>query len=79
LYTTPENDKGKFKRLKWNSQQNEGVQTKMHSVGRVWIILSLDMWTMLSFSHEKYSKNPHTRKCGLRTPRLKFGKKGAYI
>ena len=26
-----------------------------------------------------YSKNPHTRTCGLRTPRLKFGKKGAYI
>ena len=26
-----------------------------------------------------YNKNPHTRTCGLRTPRLKFGKKGAYI
>jgi len=25
------------------------------------------------------SKNPHTRTCGLRTARLKFGKKGAYI
>ena len=25
-----------------------------------------------------YSKNPHRRTCGLRTPRLKFGEKGAY-
>ena len=23
----------------------------------------------------RYSKNPHSRTCGLRTPRLKFGKK----
>ena len=27
----------------------------------------------------KYSKNPHTRTCGLRTPRLKFGKKKEHI
>ena len=26
-----------------------------------------------------YSKNPHTRTCGLRTHTLKFGKKGTYI
>ena len=26
-----------------------------------------------------YNKNPHTRTCGLRTPGLKFGKKGAFI
>ena len=26
-----------------------------------------------------YSKNPHTRTCGLRTPRLKFGKKKEHI
>ena len=32
-----------------------------------------------SSSLMNYSKNPHTRTCGLRTPRLKFGKKGAYI
>ena len=36
---------------------------------------SLEKIAVLSL---KYSKNPHTRTCGLRTPRLKFGKKGAY-
>ena len=34
---------------------------------------------VLAALHTGYSKNPHTRTCGLRTPRLKFCKKGAYI
>ena len=42
-----------------------------------WLCACLTFW--LGLVQVLYSNNPHTRTCGLRTPRLKFGKKGAYI
>jgi len=42
----------------------------MHPRYKLWLDVTIIM---------QYGKNPHTITGGLRTPRLKFGKTGAYI